>query len=107
MFCLNAIKYRSNISSISAFLPSAVAMIDSAKSFSLEISAALAAQLWQPVQWTQTVRQLASMGVSHLAECGPGKVLTGLGRRISRELTGAALTDSEGIHNTITDWSGT
>ena len=72
-----------------------------------EIRAALAAQLWQPVQWTQTVQQLASMEVSHLAECGPGKVLTGLNRRITRELNCAALTDLEAILNTITDWSGT
>jgi [acyl-carrier-protein] S-malonyltransferase len=69
------------------------------------IKAALVAQLWQPVLWTSTVQRLAAKGVSSLAECGPGKVLSGLSRRISRDLGCTALSDGEAIRNTITEWS--
>jgi [acyl-carrier-protein] S-malonyltransferase len=36
------------------------------------------------VRWTDTVRALSASGVSHVIECGPGKVLTGLNRRIEK-----------------------
>ena len=51
----------------------------------------LLAQLSEPVRWTECVRRLAADGVSHLVECGPGKVLTGLTRRIDRALTAGSL----------------
>jgi [acyl-carrier-protein] S-malonyltransferase len=70
-----------------------------------EIRAALAAQIWQPVLWTTTIQRFATMGVSRVAECGPGRVLAGLNRRISRDLESTALTDSEAIQNTIAQWS--
>jgi [acyl-carrier-protein] S-malonyltransferase len=70
-----------------------------------EIRAALAAQIWQPVLWTTTIQRFATMGVSRVAECGPGRVLAGLNRRISRDLESSALTDSEAIQNTIAQWS--
>lgn len=54
-----------------------------------EIVEALARQLWQPVRWTRTIEKLAADGVTRFAECGPGKVLSGLNRRIAR---GAAIT---------------
>lgn len=43
-------------------------------------------QLYRPVQWTQTIQRMARCGVAHIVECGPGKVLTGLVRRIDRKL---------------------
>lgn len=70
-----------------------------------DISEALVAQLWQPVQWTRTVQLFASMGISELAECGPGRVLAGLCRRISRDLKCAALIDTDSISSTRSDWS--
>ena len=51
----------------------------------------LLAQLSEPVRWTECVQRLAADGVSHLVECGPGKVLTGLTRRIDRTLTAGSL----------------
>jgi len=51
-----------------------------------EILQALVEQLYQPVQWTRCVRALTADGVSHLLECGPGKVLGGLCKRIDRNL---------------------
>lgn len=70
-----------------------------------QIRDALAAQLWQPVLWTATVQLMASMGVSRLAECGPGKVLAGLCRRIARELECTALTDGEALRDALAKWS--
>jgi [acyl-carrier-protein] S-malonyltransferase len=49
-----------------------------------EIRKHLARQLSSPVQWTATVRALAAGGVGQIIECGPGKVLTGLNRRIEK-----------------------
>ncbi len=58
---------------------------------------ALARQLWQPVRWTETVRSLVGQGVTRFVECGPGKVLVGLNRRITRESETIALTDAAAI----------
>ena len=49
-----------------------------------DIRATLVRQIASPVRWTQTLRALASRGVAQIIECGPGKVLTGLNRRIER-----------------------
>jgi [acyl-carrier-protein] S-malonyltransferase len=49
-----------------------------------DIRKLLVRQLSSAVRWTDTVRALASTGVSHIIECGPGKVLTGLSRRIEK-----------------------
>lgn len=48
------------------------------------IRAALVSQLAQPVHWTATVRALSELGVECFYECGPGRVLTGLGKRIEK-----------------------
>jgi [acyl-carrier-protein] S-malonyltransferase len=47
---------------------------------------ALARQLFQPVRWIETVQHLRAQGVSQVIECGPGKVLTGLCKRIEGDL---------------------
>jgi [acyl-carrier-protein] S-malonyltransferase len=61
------------------------------------IRAALARQAASPVRWTQTIQALALRGVTHVVECGPGKVLTGLTRRIDDRLHAYALTDGAAI----------
>lgn len=61
------------------------------------LRAALAAQLHQPVRWTASVQRLADEGVSCFIECGPGKVLTTLGKRIVKDLPGIALDDEAGL----------
>ena len=55
---------------------------------------ALYRQAFGPVRWVECVQALKARGISHLVECGPGKVLAGLTRRIDTELTGAALYDT-------------
>ena len=49
------------------------------------IKDALVRQMVQPVRWVETVRKMVSNGVTHIVECGPGKVLTGLNKRIAPE----------------------
>jgi [acyl-carrier-protein] S-malonyltransferase len=46
---------------------------------------ALVRQLYQPVRWVDTIRAIVSAGATHIVECGPGKVLAGLNKRIAPE----------------------
>jgi [acyl-carrier-protein] S-malonyltransferase len=57
------------------------------------IRAALYEQAFGPVRWVDCVRAMKARGITTIVECGPGKVLAGLCRRIDPELTGAALYD--------------
>ncbi len=61
------------------------------------IKDALVRQLYSPVRWVETVRALADRGVTHVAECGPGKVLAGLNKRIDERVQALALTDGASI----------
>jgi [acyl-carrier-protein] S-malonyltransferase len=54
---------------------------------------ALYRQAFGPVRWVECVQALKARGITHLVECGPGKVLAGLTKRIDPELVGAALFD--------------
>ena len=54
---------------------------------------ALYRQAFGPVRWVECVQALKARGITHLVECGPGKVLAGMTKRIDAELTGAALYD--------------
>jgi len=66
---------------------------------------ALVRQLYQPVRWTDCIHQLASMQVTRIAECGPGKVLTGLIKRIDTSLDVRALAAPADLATALTDWS--
>ena len=58
---------------------------------------ALVRQLYSPVRWTESVEAMAAQGVTQLLEIGPGKVLTGLTKRIVDSLTAAAVNDSASL----------
>ena len=60
-----------------------------------DIKDALVRQLYCPVRWTETVQFLAKQGVTNLQEIGPGKVLTGLAKRIDKSLTAEAVNTPE------------
>ncbi|MCF7530106.1 ACP S-malonyltransferase [Neisseria lisongii] len=62
-----------------------------------QIKDALVRQLYSPVRWTETVNLLVSDGLTESAECGPGKVLAGLAKRINKAAVCSALTGSEAI----------
>ena len=61
------------------------------------IKSALVRQLYCPVQWTRTVEYLSEMGVERVIEVGPGKVLTGLNKRINKGLESIAINTPEGV----------
>ncbi len=66
-----------------------------------QIKDALARQACNPVRWVETVRAFAAQGVTHVVECGPGKVLAGLTRRIEGSLQGYAVTDPASLQQTL------
>jgi [acyl-carrier-protein] S-malonyltransferase len=67
------------------------------------IQEALVRQLYSPVRWTECVQVLANKGVTHIAECGPGKVLTGLIKRIDKNLDARALAMSTDLSIALTE----
>lgn len=67
---------------------------------------ALVRQLHLPVRWTQCVQALAGQGARRLAECGPGRVLSGLARRIDKDLDARALGTGEDFDAALAAWGG-
>jgi [acyl-carrier-protein] S-malonyltransferase len=57
----------------------------------------LVRQLYSPVRWVETVRRLAQEGCALILEAGPGKVLTGLNKRIDKRLAALPVYDAEGL----------
>jgi len=66
-----------------------------------QIKDALARQACNPVRWVEIIRAFAAQGVTHVVECGPGKVLAGLTRRIEGSLQGFAVTDPDSLAQTV------
>lgn len=61
------------------------------------IKDALARQLYSPVRWVESMQAFAAQGVTKIAECGPGKVLAGLNKRILSDVPTVALADAAAI----------
>jgi [acyl-carrier-protein] S-malonyltransferase len=74
-----------------------VAMLDDPA----RIRDALARQACNPVRWVETIRAFAAQGITHVVECGPGKVLSGLTRRIDANLQSFAVTDGTSLAQTL------
>ena len=62
---------------------------------------ALVRQAAAPVRWVETIRRMAQLGATHVVECGPGKVLAGLVKRIDGNLRGLALADRASLEQTL------
>jgi [acyl-carrier-protein] S-malonyltransferase len=58
-------------------------------------------QLYSPVLWTASVQKMAVDGIETLIECGPGKVLTGLNKKIDRALVGMSISDPAGLEKAL------
>ncbi|HEU4991463.1 MAG TPA: ACP S-malonyltransferase [Luteimonas sp.] len=66
---------------------------------------ALVRQLYLPVQWTGCVQALAARGATRIGECGPGKVLAGLVKRIDKSLDARALGTPADLDAALADWN--
>lgn len=62
---------------------------------------ALVRQAYSPVRWIETVESMGELGVEAVIECGPGKVLAGLTKRIVKTMQGAAVTDADTMAQAI------
>ncbi|MEJ2767680.1 ACP S-malonyltransferase [Mycetohabitans sp. B46] len=65
------------------------------------IKDALVRQAAGPVRWVECVRAIAAQQITHVIECGPGKVLAGLTRRIDANLVGGAIVDPASLDDTL------
>lgn len=69
-----------------------------------KIRDALVRQLYNPVRWVETIRAMANAGVKNLVECGPGKVLAGLNKRIERDMTALPVFDPATLDEALQAW---
>ena len=74
-----------------------VAVVDDAAA----IKDALVRQAASPIRWVETVQKMVGQGITHVIECGPGKVLTGLTKRIDGDLIGEAIVDQASLDKTL------
>ena len=65
------------------------------------IKDALVRQAYSPVRWIETVREIARRGSTHVFECGPGKVLAGMTKRIEGSLQGGAIADAASLSDIL------
>jgi [acyl-carrier-protein] S-malonyltransferase len=69
------------------------------------IRAALVRQLYSPVRWVETIRAMEGEGVDTLVECGPGKVLVGLNKRIVKGMKAMPIFDPAGLESALAELS--
>ena len=85
--------------------PPAIALINnvdvSIESEPARIADALVRQAASPVRWVEIINKMAEIGVTHVIDCGPGKVLAGLTKRINPNLQGYALADRESLEQAL------
>ena len=67
----------------------------------VRIKDALVRQAYSPVRWIETVQEIARRGATHVFECGPGKVLAGMTKRIEGSLQGAAIADAASLDEVL------
>ncbi|HEY8101987.1 MAG TPA: ACP S-malonyltransferase [Burkholderiaceae bacterium] len=65
------------------------------------IKDALVRQAANPVRWVETIQKMASADVTHVVECGPGKVLAGMSKRINGDLIGDAVVDQASLSKVL------
>ncbi|MBY4730826.1 ACP S-malonyltransferase [Cupriavidus pauculus] len=66
-----------------------------------QIKDALVRQAAAPVRWVECVQKMAAEGVTHVVECGPGKVLAGMTKRVDGNLVGGAIFDPASLQDTL------
>lgn len=68
-----------------------------------DIRRALVEQLVKPVRWSETIQKMVASGARVIVECGPGRVLTGLNRRIekNKDIRMLAIEDTESLQQAL------
>ncbi|HEY6821138.1 MAG TPA: ACP S-malonyltransferase [Burkholderiales bacterium] len=66
-----------------------------------DIRHALVRQAYSPVRWVEVIQRMLELGATHLVECGPGKVLAGLAKRIAPEVPSFALADRKSLEEAL------
>ncbi|PLX76118.1 MAG: [acyl-carrier-protein] S-malonyltransferase [Azoarcus sp.] len=66
-----------------------------------QIRDALVRQAFSPVRWIETIQSMAGRGMTHIIECGPGKVLAGMTKRIAKEVEGGSVHDAASLEQMI------
>ena len=93
-----------------AFAPPQIAVIHNATvdvaGDAAAIRAVLADQLFKPVRWIETVEKMAAQGVTHIIECGPGKVLPGMVKRIAPNVKCLTLADKASFDAALAELAG-
>ena len=77
-----------------------------AKADSIGIQEALTQQLCQPVQWVKTIQKMAENNIDIIVECGPGKILTNLVKRIDRNIKTLPMFDNDSLHQALAEACG-
>jgi [acyl-carrier-protein] S-malonyltransferase len=67
---------------------------------------ALVRQAASPVRWVETVQAMAAMGATHIVECGPGKVLAGMTKRIAPQVQSFTLSDRAAVEQALAAMKG-
>ena len=67
----------------------------------IAIKDALVRQAAKPVRWQETIQAMASQGITQVVECGPGKVLAGLTKRINDQVTGVPVFDEASLNEVL------
>ena len=67
-----------------------------------KIRDALVRQLYMPVRWVETITYMHNNGISTAIESGPGKVLTGLNKRINKDMMCLPVVDASSLHTALT-----
>lgn len=76
-----------------------------AESDPADIRSALARQLYMPVRWVETINKMSAEGVNTLIECGPGRVLAGLNKRIDRSMQAIPVFDNASLEKALAELS--
>ena len=71
-----------------------------------QVKDALVRQAYNPVRWVEIIQAFAAQGVTHVAECGPGKVLAGMTKRIDGSLESLALVDRASMEQGVSQSKG-
>jgi len=93
-----------------AFLPPRIPVINNVDVASYsdpeQIKDALVRQAYHPVRWVEVIKSMAAQGITHVAECGPGKVLAGMTKRIDAALDSVALPDQASVEQGVARFQG-